>query len=68
MPQLHLTEEQANDLFTPSNAHIPYLICRQIVRDHGEATNRRGCGIYATKTDETINMIITLPRIWKTSR
>ena len=24
---------------------IDYLLCRQIVRDHGEATHRRGCGI-----------------------
>ena len=68
LPQFQLTEEQAHDLFTPSNEHIPYLICRQIVRDHGEATNRRGCGIYATLIDETTNMIITLPSVWKTSR
>ena len=68
LPQMKLTEEQARDLFTPSNQHIPYLICRQIVRDHGEATNRRGCGIYATLIDGTTNMIITLPSVWKTSR
>jgi hypothetical protein len=34
------------------------LIARQIVRDHGEATNRRGCGI---TTDNGIITII-LPR------
>ena len=68
LPQLRLSEEQAHDLFTPSNEHIPYLICRQIVRDHGEATNRRGCGIYATLIDGTINMIITLPSVWKASK
>ena len=68
LPQLKLSEEQARDLFTPSNEHIPYLICRQIVRDHGEATNRRGCGIYATLIEGTTNMIITLPSVWKTSR
>ena len=68
LPQLHLSEAEAHDLFTPSNSHIPYLICRQIVRDHGEATNRRGCGIYATIIDGTTNMIITLPSVWKTSK
>ena len=68
MPQLKLTEAEARDLFTPSKEHLPYLLCRQIVRDHGEATNRRGCGIYATLIEGTTNMIITLPSVWKTSK
>ena len=68
LPLLQLSEDEAHDLFTPSNEHIPYLVCRQIVRDHGEATNRRGCGIYATVIDGTTNMIITLPSVWKNSR
>ena len=34
------------------------LLCRQIVRDHGEATLRRGCGI----TVEDNEITITLPR------
>ena len=68
MPALTMTEEQAALLFTPSKEHIPYLLCRQIVRDHGEATNRRGCGIYATLINGTTNMIITLPSVWKTSK
>jgi hypothetical protein len=34
------------------------LIVRQIVRDHGEAANRRGCGI--TKEHQQVNII--LPR------
>ena len=37
---------------------IDYLLCRQIVRDHGEATHRRGCGI--SVEDKTITII--LPR------
>ena len=68
MPQLKLTEEQARDLFTPSKNHLPYLLCRQIIRDHGEATNRRGCGIYATLKEGITNMIITLPSVWKNSK
>ena len=68
MPQLKLTEEQARDLFTPSKDHLPYLLCRQIIRDHGEATNRRGCGIYATLIEGITNMIITLPSVWRNSK
>ena len=68
MPALKLTEAEAAELFTPSKEHLPYLLCRQIVRDLGEATNRRGCGIYATIIDNTTFMIITLPSVWKISK
>ena len=37
---------------------IDRLLCRQIVRDHGEATHRRGCGI----TVEDNKITIILPR------
>ena len=67
MPALKLSEAEAAELFTPSKDHLPYLLCRQIVRDLGEATNRRGCGIYATIQDNTF-MIITLPSVWKISK
>ena len=62
MPALRLTEQQAADLFNPSREHIPYLLCRQIVRDHGEATNRRACGIRAEVTNGLTTVIITLPK------
>ena len=68
MVSLKLSEAEAANLFTPSRDHLPYLLCRQIVRDLGEATNRRGCGIYATVQDNTTYMIITLPSVWKTSK
>lgn len=68
MPQLHLNEQQAANLFNPSADNLPFLLCRQIVRDHGEVTNRRGCAIRAEITDNTLQIIITLPRIWKTSK
>ena len=52
-------------LFTPSAvSNIPYLLCRQIVRDHGEATNRRGCAIKAEVTEGgTTAIVVTLPRV-----
>jgi len=37
---------------------IVSLLCRQIVRDHGEATHRRGCGIVT----ENEKIIVILPR------
>ncbi len=62
LPQLHLTDEEAQNLFAPAENHIPYLLCRQIVRDHSEATNRRACGIRAEVINNTTQVIITLPR------
>ena len=65
MPALHLDERQAATLFTPACVeNIPYLLCRQIVRDHGEATNRRGCAIRAevNSKGETV-IVVTLPRV-----
>ena len=59
-PALSLTEAECQNLFTPSVAHLPYLLCRQIVRDTGESTNLRGCGITAEPTDEGVNIILTL--------
>jgi hypothetical protein len=41
---------------------IDYLRCRQIVRDHGDATHRRACGISLTTHDSPLTTItITLP-------
>jgi signal transduction histidine kinase len=56
--------------FLPSvAANIPYLICRQIIREHGEATRCRGCGIQAEPTDEGTRITIILPRyVCKTSK
>ena len=39
---------------------IIWQLCRQIVRDHGEATARRGCGIVIDQENNLVN--ITLPR------
>lgn len=61
MPALSLTAEQAHNLFSPAVENIPYLLCRQIIRDHSEATNRRGCGITAESCDGKTTVRITLP-------
>jgi signal transduction histidine kinase len=65
MPNLRLSPSQASQLFTPASSdNIPYLLCRQIVRDHGEATNRRACAVRAeTKATGGTDVVITLPRV-----
>ena len=62
MPGLSLSDRQCMDLFSPSLEHLPYLLCRQIVRDVGEATNARGCGMVATSTAEGVRVRLTLAR------
>src|SRR5574344_84397 len=63
MPNLQLTDEQCAALFTPDIKNVPYLLCKQIVRDHSEYTNYRGCGILAERSEKggTI-IVITLPK------
>lgn len=71
MPDVRLTEQQCSHLFTPLTVHVDYLLCRQIVRDLGEATNARGCGIEAKLESASapdaaiVNVIIVLTKkIW----
>ena len=67
MMGLTLSEEQLADLFTPNTVDVKYLLCRQIVREIGEAANARGCGIQATSRQGRIIIEIFLTkRIWKT--
>ncbi|MBR4387621.1 MAG: DUF5112 domain-containing protein [Prevotella sp.] len=57
------SNNQDTDLFTPTTANIPFLLCRQIVRDMGEATNARGCGITTTKNDKGYTtLVVTLAK------
>lgn len=68
MPSFVATDIQLQQLFMPVRQdNIPFLICREIVRQHGEVTNRHGCGIYADRDNNHIVIInIILPRICKT--
>mgnify|MGYP002623142904 CR=1 FL=1 len=46
-----------------ANYKIDYLLCKQIVRDHGEATNRRACSIrMEEQANGTTSVVIILPR------
>lgn len=68
MTALNNTAKTASDLFTPTTDHIPYLICRQIIRDHGEVTSHRGCGISACVNEEGKTEIKILLPLWKNSK
>ena len=56
-------EEKHPHLFTPLTCDMKYLVARQIVREIGETTNLRGCGIQAKPSEDGKLMIdVVLPR------
>ena len=67
-PSAKLSEMQCKHLFTSRTVDVQYLLCRQIVREIGETTNARGCGIMAQPCPEGgVNIEIILTKnIWKT--
>lgn len=49
-------------LFTPLTEDMRFLVCRQIVREMGETTNLRGCGIQAKPSEDGFLVIeVVLP-------
>lgn len=62
MTNVTMSEQQVANIFTPSESNIPYLLCRQIMRDLSEATNRRACGISAKIDEGKVAIVITMPK------
>lgn len=62
LSSIHLSAEECRELFSPQAQGMMFFSCRQIVRDNGEATNRRGCGIIAKPTEEGTEIQITLAK------
>ena len=62
LSSMHLSLEECRELFSPQVQGMMFFSCRQIVRDNGEATNRRGCGIIAKPTEEGTEIQITLAK------
>ena len=63
LPALQLSADECALLFTPSSINIEFMVCRQIVREIGDATNLRACGIQARQRTTGGTLItITLPR------
>lgn len=59
---MKMTDEECRNMFFPNINNIPYLICRQIIRDIGEITNKRGCGIEAEHNENNgVTIKVTLP-------
>lgn len=63
MTRLHLTGQQCHDLFTPGTVNLDFLLCRQIAREMGEATNLRACGIAAEQTGGVATVRIVMPAV-----
>lgn len=49
MSALKVSDSELANLFTPQTVNLDFLLCRQIVREMGEATNLRACGIAAAR-------------------
>lgn len=62
MPKLtSLSDAQIAELFTPTTVNVKFLLCRQIVRELGEVSNMRGCGISALRNelnDVVVNVVM----------
>lgn len=64
MPKLHLDAQQCEELFTPQTINLKFMLCRQIVRELGEVTNRQACGIGASTTSEgEVYAWVVLPKV-----
>ncbi len=61
MSEVAVDEEKCSRLFEPSVGNIPYLLCRQVVREFCSATNLFGCGLTATCREGRLWLTVTLP-------
>ena len=63
MEQMKFSESECQELFNPQMHNLPFLLCRQIIRDTGEVTNARGCGIVAEVNQRGgTDVIVTLAK------
>lgn len=59
---LSLSDEECRNLFSLADKDLLFCICRQIARENGEATNRRGCGVTASKVEGGTMVHVILPK------
>lgn len=62
LDQYIVTAEDCQQLFTPYTRDIRFLLIRQIVREMGEATNLRACGVDATMEGGRLVVMLIMPR------
>lgn len=60
--QKQLFNLATEDLFSPHTESIPLFVCRQILREIGERTNHRRCGIVINEQNEEIIIQIILTK------
>ncbi len=60
-PFVTLTDVQLHDLFTPHEGGIPYLICKQIIREHDTFMGHPGCRINAEAAQAGHAIWFTVP-------
>lgn len=63
MSLLRLDANQCHGLFTPNTIDLKFLVCQQIVREMGEQTNLRRCGINPSLTPQgCVKLAIVMPK------
>lgn len=69
MNEVKTCSVEGHVLFTPEISNIPYLICRQIVRDIGSVCNLCGSGITVVSgSADVLRLMIVLPKYNATSK
>lgn len=61
-PRKIYRSEELDELFMPEGGGIPYLICKQIIREHDTYMNFCGCRINAEETPDGIRIWFTIPK------
>jgi hypothetical protein len=59
-PQLHRSEQELENLFQPVSNHIPFLIAKQIIREHDTYTSHSGLRLIAEATSDGYCIQFTL--------
>ena len=66
LDKINLTPVQLQNIFTPETVDFRFLTCRQLVREIGEWTGLRMCGIDVSQADSLVQsglcLKLTLPR------
>ena len=61
-PVVQLSDEQLHDFFMPHRGGIPWLICKQIIREHDTFLGHPGCRINAEAAEQGHVVWFTLPQ------
>ena len=58
-----LTDEQLSNLFFPDAGHIPFLVAKQILREHDTYCNHPGCRLVAQAAGDGYEIYFTLVKV-----